>query len=743
MSLIQELQRRNVIRVGLAYAAASWLLIQLAEIVFEAWAVPEVGLRILITVLAIGLPLVLLFAWAFELTPEGLKRESEVDRTASVSGQTGRRLDRVIIVVLALALGYFALDKFVLRSPEDGAGSSGTTASTASNDASPGADSPPTLPTDASVAVMPLRNVGQAGEGDGFALGMHDGLLTALAQVDALRVVSRSSVLRIAEEGLSTAEVAEVLQVATVLEGGIQRAGDQLRVSLQLVDPVTESYLWAETFDRQLTTGNIFDIQNEIARAVTVALEESLTASDEQRLSRLPTEDLEALESYFIGRALIDQRTEAAITEARDAFRQAHERDPDFAQALAGEAQAILLLRQGASTYGSIPGAEAVALAAPLLERAGTLAPDDAEVLAVQGLLLYDMGQLEASLELLRRSLDINPANGSAYAWLYNSLQGVGDLAAATALVRVMLERDPTSRVVLSNAADILTRQQVAGPGEVDAIQERLMRLDRAWGLRSRSSTQRIEGDVLGSIRDALLALEVDDGMTQVRDNLAAQLIPFGLIEEARLMAATLPESAIATAIGDAPRALALAQAEFEANPSDQDTVIRLAYALALAQQWDEALRLAQVIWEATGRVPTAWPPGTLVEVAWMARHRERTQVYETFVQAAGEAIEARRAENIRSDIFEMGRARYAALQGDPEETAQYLGRAIDLGYRDLRDLDLPIWDEVRDSLGFVQQQERLAELIESERAQIIGMLCGPEAIMTWREPAPATCAEA
>ncbi len=135
-----------------------------------------------------------------------------------------------------------------------------------------------------------------------------------------------------------------------MLEGGVQRAGDQLRVSLQLVDPVTESYLWAETFDRQLTTSNIFDIQNEIARAVIVALEESLTASDEQRLSQLPTEDFEALENYFNGRALIDQRTEAAITQARDSFRQARERDPDFAKALAGEAQAILLLRQGAST---------------------------------------------------------------------------------------------------------------------------------------------------------------------------------------------------------------------------------------------------------------------------------------------------------------------------------------------------------------------------------------------------------
>ncbi len=209
-----------------------------------------------------------------------------------------------------------------------------------------------------------------------------------------------------------------------------------------------------------------------------------------------------------------------------------------------------------------------------------------------------------------------------------------------------MLERDPTSRVVLSNAASILTRQQAGELGEVSAIQERLARLDEAWGLGSRSATQRIEGNILGAVRFGLLALEVDDGMTQVRDELAVQLIPYGLIDEARIMSATLPETAIAVAVGDAPRALALAQADFEANPSDQDAVIRLAYALALAQQWDETLRLAQVIWEATGRVPTAWPPGTLVEVAWIARFRERTQVYETFAQAARQAIEAREAEN-------------------------------------------------------------------------------------------------
>ncbi|MEM1411956.1 MAG: hypothetical protein AAGH19_06300, partial [Pseudomonadota bacterium] len=541
MSLIQELQRRNVIRVGLAYAAGGWLLLQISEIVFEAWQLPEAGLQVLIIALAIGLPLVLVLAWVFEWTPEGIKRESEVDRGASVTATTGRRLDRVIIVVLALALGYFALDKFVLRSgteptapglveapSERPADTTGSGAGSASLD----------LPSDASVAVLPLRSLGAEADGDTFAAGMHDGLLTALAQIDALRVVARSSVMRVADQNLSTGEVAQVLQVATVLEGGVQRAGDQLRVSLQLVDPRTESYLWAETFDRQLTTDNIFDVQNEIARAVTGALAATLTASDEARLSQLPTADLVALETYFQGRALLDERSEASITEAREAFQAAHERDPNFAQALAGEALAILLLRQGGSTYGSIPGAEAVAMAAPLLERAASLAPADADVLAIQGLMAFDLGQLDSSVALLRQSLEINPANGMVYSWLLNSLAEAGDLEPRLALVREMVKRDPTSILSLFNGIGHLVAHRAGAPGEVEALQARLNVLDPVWGLSSESVTLRVLGDVTGSIREGLRVLEVDPGTTQMRDLLAFELLRYGLVDEARLMAA-------------------------------------------------------------------------------------------------------------------------------------------------------------------------------------------------------------
>ncbi|MEE4174823.1 MAG: hypothetical protein V2I57_11270 [Xanthomonadales bacterium] len=736
MSLFQELRRRNVIRVGLAYAAAGWLLIQLAEIVFEAWAVPEAGLRILITVLAIGLPLVMIFAWVFELTPEGLKRESEIDRTTSIAGETGRRLDRVIIVVLALALGYFAVDKFLLRTPESADAPATAMENTPESTA-------PRLPRDASVAVLPLRSLNAGGEDAAFAAGMHDGLLTALAQIDALRVVARSSVLRIAEQNLSTGEVAELLQVATVLEGGVQRAGDQLRVSLQLVDPVSESYLWAETFDRQLTTDNIFAVQSEIARAVTEALEATLTESDERRLSRMPTQDLEALEAYFEGRTLVEQRTEATIMAAREAFRRAHGRDPEFAQALAGEALTALLLRQGASSYGTIPRPEAIGMAMPLLERALALAPDDAEVLAVQGLMLWDMGRPAESVAVLNRSLDINPSNVVAYSWLLNSLGSMGELEAQVKIAREMVERDPSSILAVFNAANHLAAYQAAEPGELEALHERLSRLDASWGLYGRAFTRRIQGDRLEAIRLGLQGIDVNPGSTQARDFIALQLFDYGLAAEARGISATLPEAELALASGDTMRALALAQADFEANPSDEDAVIRLGLALAAAEQREEALRFAQLIWESSGRNPFQWPTEAVVDVAWLARATERGQVYDAFLRAARQVVEARRAANWLSDQFEISQAKLALLEGDAGTAMNHLARAIDLGYRDQRALATPVWESVRENLDFLQQRERMDRLIAEERQEIVGMLCGSDALMTWREPAPGTCAEA
>ena len=752
MSLIQELQRRNVIRVGLAYAAAGWLLIQLAEIVFEAWAIPEVGLRVLITVLAIGLPLVLVFAWAFELTPEGLKRESEIDRSSSIAMQTGRRLDRIIIVVLALALGYFAVDKFVLRDrapervpPAESSAVEAAREQEAAGEQEPDgdiatSDEAPALPTDRSVAVLPLRNLGQAGEGDAFATGMHDGLLTALAQIDSLRVVARASVLRIADQGLSLPEVAGLLGVATVLEGGVQRAGDQLRVSLQLVDAASESYLWAETFDRRLTADNVFAVQSDIARAVSEALQVTLTAGDEQRLARLPTENLAALEAYFEGRALLDQRTERAIQAAREAFRNARERDPDFAQALAGEALAILLLRQGPATYGDIPRVEAVAMASPLLERAAELAPDDAEVLAVRGLLAYDALQLEESVELLRRSLEINPANGPVMGWLVNSLSALGRFDEATDVIRASVERDPSSKLAVYNAAVRLTTFQAAEPGEVDALLARLARLDPVWHLYARAGIHRIHGERVEAFRLGLEILERDSGFTQARDYLAFMLLELGLVEEARAMAATLPEAEIALASGDVARALALAQAGFEANPTDEDAVILLARSLAAAQQWDETLRLAQVIWEATGRNPYGWPPEALADVTWLARLTERTQVFEEFYRASREAYAKSERAGLMNAPFQFAGAKLALIEGEEDRALQRLARAIDLGLRDLGETEASIWDPLRDRIGFTEQLDRLEKLRAEERRAVRDMLCGPDAIMTWREPAPETC---
>ena len=275
MSFIEELKRRNVFRVGIAYVVGAWLLLQAADILFEAFAAPDWSLRLLVILLILGLPVALFFAWAFELTPEGIKRESQVDRSQSITHHTGRKLDRAIIAVLALALGYFVVDKFVLQSgaPPDTVDVVGQP-DAASGD---GGEVVTALPTDKSIAVLPFEHRSSVDEDRFFTSGIHDDLLTQLAQISSLRVISRTSVAQFENTDKPIREIAELLNVSTILEGGVQRAGNQVRINLQLIDAATDAHLWAKTYDRELTASNVFAIQSEIATAVTEAMRATLS----------------------------------------------------------------------------------------------------------------------------------------------------------------------------------------------------------------------------------------------------------------------------------------------------------------------------------------------------------------------------------------------------------------------------------------------------------------------------------
>jgi TolB-like protein len=263
-SFFAELRRRNVFRVGVAYAIVAWLVVEISSVVFPALNLPDWTLTFFIVLFIIGFPFALIFAWAYELTPEGLKKEKDVDRSQSITTRTGRKLDFMIIGVMAVAIAYFLVDKFVWVGEEP------ATDITVSEDRK-------------SIAVLPFANRSANEEDAFFVDGIHDDLLTLLAKLGDLKVIARTTMVRL-DPGMSMQDIGSKLGVATIVEGGVQRAGDRVRINAQLIDARTEVHLWAETYDRELTAANIFAVQTEIATAIAEALQATLSPQEQERL---------------------------------------------------------------------------------------------------------------------------------------------------------------------------------------------------------------------------------------------------------------------------------------------------------------------------------------------------------------------------------------------------------------------------------------------------------------------------
>ena len=330
MSLIAELRRRNVFRVGVAYAIVAWLLIQVADVAFPALRLPDWTVTLVTALLIMGFPVALLFAWAFELTPEGIKPAKEVAPAESITHLTGRKLDFAIIGLLATALIFVVVDSYVLEAkPEQ--------AEVAAEQA-PAAEQ---VEREKSIAVLLFDNLSGDAATEPFTKGIHDDILTQISKIRALKVIARTSMERL-DPTLSIPEIGTKLGVGTVLEGGVQRAGDRVRINVQLIDCKTEAHLWAETYDRELTAANIFAFQSEIAKTVADTLRAALSPEEQDRLASIPTENLAAYEAYLLGRQRLARTTAAAFVEAVDYFQQAIELDPEFALAYVGLADSYV-----------------------------------------------------------------------------------------------------------------------------------------------------------------------------------------------------------------------------------------------------------------------------------------------------------------------------------------------------------------------------------------------------------------
>jgi TolB-like protein/cytochrome c-type biogenesis protein CcmH/NrfG len=372
-NFFSELKRRNVIRAGGLYLVGAWLLTQVASTVLPVFDVPGWALRALIITLVLGFIPALIFSWVFELTPQGLKRDEEVVPEQSIAPQTARRMDRMIIAVLVLALGYFVLDKFVLTPRRQAASASPHTASLPNETSSPA--------NEKSIAVLPFDNLSSDKENAYFAEGIQDEILTRLAKIAALKVISRTSTQKYKSAPDNLREVGRQLGVANLLEGSVQKVANAVHVNVQLIRVATDEHLWAESYNRKLD--DIFGVEGEVAGAIADQLNAKLSGSEKDSLTTKLTSNPQAYDAYLRGLAFqgrIDP-FESSVLKSIEAFEEAVRLDPQFGLAWAQ------LIREYALAYINFKHTSQLKQAAQqALENALKLAPNQAETQLADGL---------------------------------------------------------------------------------------------------------------------------------------------------------------------------------------------------------------------------------------------------------------------------------------------------------------------------------------------------------------------
>jgi adenylate cyclase len=421
--LFAELRRRNVFRVGAAYAVVAWLLIEISDTVFPRLGLPEWTVTFVIVVLLLGFPVALFMAWAFELTPEGVKRTAHVHVDDSNAREGGRGLDWLIVIGLVVVIAFMAAERlpFPGRQGADPAVAAGTS-------------DPATGEQRSSIAVLAFDNMSPDPANAYFAEGISEEILNILAGVDGLHVASRTSAFSFRGKGTPIPQIARELNVLHVLEGSVRKQGNRVRITAQLIRADTDGHLWSQAYDRDLV--DIFKVQEEIAQAITGALGEVLGM---QRVSvQAPTADLDAYERFLRGRALFHRRAElaTAITDLGYAV----EQDPRFGEAWVYLAAAnfvapgydVTAFDHGAMFHAAQAG----------IERARVLLPEHPMVLGLQGMMLREMGRPEA-VELLQRASRLSAQDSTPIMWYGLVLYISGYLEEALVVLRRAAEMDP------------------------------------------------------------------------------------------------------------------------------------------------------------------------------------------------------------------------------------------------------------------------------------------------------------
>jgi len=720
-SIWSELKRRNVVKVAVAYAVVGWLLVEIASTVLPTFEAPRWVLQTLTFVFILGFPLALIFAWAYELTPDGLKKEGDVNRSLSIAHVTGRKLDYLIIAALALALVYFAFDKFVLDPSRDAELVQATRSGIAET-------------ADKSIAVLAFADLSPEGDQEYFSDGVSEEILNDLAQIPDLHVTSRSSAFSFKGKGIDIPTVAKQLGVANVLEGSVRKSGKRIRITAQLIDARNGFHLWSETYDRELE--DIFALQDEISTAIVMALKGHLGITGGAAPRVIAAANTVAHEAYLRGRHLVVQSTSSGRDGAIREFEKAIELDPDYAIAHAELALATVFL--------PISMSEAVARATPHMERAMALDPTLAEAQAAAGVLAWRQSKPDDALTHFKHALQINPNYVIVYVWMGNLLNfDLGRYDEAFRMRATAMRLDPLSipTIVYYVQALIEMNRLEEANRELENIASIYPHVHayRHGSLMSRG------GNYANAVLGSLDALRIKPGYARPKVGLPYHLAVLGLEKEA-LALSNYPEPNVLSYLGNSGDAIKIAEARVAESPNSLEYRHDLGLALASAGDYARARPILEEMWRRSG--------GNIAK---------RSDLFHTATAAALIAIrrdagnEAGVAELVAAIRDNVRRYKEAGIVGD--------GRSFGVDYEEGlaaylsgdREIGLALLDKGTEGGVFVPQSEAYLQFLYDdpgfapilarqearqlrERDKVLAVVCNDNPYEAVWQPAEETC---
>ena len=701
--VFDELKRRNVFRVAVAYVIASWLILQVADIVLQGIEAPAWVMKVFMLVLALGLPFVLMFSWAYELTPEGIKKEADVDRTQSITPETGRKLNLITIGMLVAVVVLVGIDRIYMH---------GTHA--------PAATSPATTAVgDKSIAVLAFEDLSPEGDQAYFADGLSEELLNVLAKVGDLKVAGRTSSFAFKGTNTDLREIGELLNVAHILEGSVRKSGNRIRVTAQLIKADDGFHLFSETYDRDLE--DIFAVQDEIAQKISDALLTEIIGTEAPVVAET---DAEAYQLYLQARQRIHTRDIFNLREANTMLERVLEIDPIYAPALVQKGLVTYLMSDTLGAYGSIPVAEAIPAARRNVEQALALDDTLAEAYALNGLLLDQEERYDEAIVSLERARDLNSTLSDAGNWLASAYFSVGRRDDARAVYEETVKRDPTYGPAFNNLIVEYTRTS-----QFDAADALLSRVERIVGSNddidmSRGIIGVMNGNAAEAARHLARALEqnADSSVNKMWYGFALQ----ALADYDTLANVGLSEHRIlAYAEQDyMERALQELESFDPANTYIPRAVAEIGTALLNRGATDLYIRFIEENFGSAADllarhpVSSGWGTAYLSIAAWAYRDSGREEVAQALIDAAAREI-ATYGEDVRNNwVYSRSYARHAAVTGDDERALAELRQAVDNGMRLLPEIDAPYYGHLRHDERFKAIRADLLEVIDAERAK-------------------------